>query len=590
MKPTLIYDGRCGFCKIWIHYWRQLTGDRVEYAPSQEVGNLYPQIPPEAFKESVQLVRPDGTVASGARAVYETLRMQKIYESSRVIAGVSEAAYRFIAHHRDLFYQVTRFTFGTRIEPARFTGTQWLFLRVLAVIYAIAFASLGVQITGLIGEQGILPLTDYLKAAGQTFGAARFFAAPTVFWFNSTDDMLRAICWTGVALSVLLFAGKLQRLMLALLFILYLSLSAAGQDFLTFQWDALLIEAGFLAIFLGRSRIVVWLFRLLVFRLIFLSGGVKLLSRDPSWASLDAMSFHYHTQPLPTVLAWYADKLPDWFQRDSTLLVLVIELGMPFLIFAPRRMRMFGAAFIMGLQVLILLTGNYGFFNILTLALCLFLFDDRALRRFIPRRLRERAQNPVLMGRWARAALGVVAAVIAFFGLMRIVEMTIGALPEPLLFFSRAAAPFQIVNSYGLFAVMTTTRPEIIVEGSNDGDTWLAYEFRYKPGDPQRAPRWVAPYQPRLDWQMWFAALGNFRSNLWFVAFGERLLENSRPVLGLLAKNPFPEHPPRYIRAMLYQYSFTDWNTRRRTGAWWKREPLGVYLPPIGLREASPNR
>ena len=401
MKPVLIYDGGCGFCKIWIHDWRQLTGDRVEYAASQEVGDRYPQIPLEAFKESVQLVRPDGTVASGARAVCETLRMQKIYESSRVIGGVSEALYRFIAHHRNFFYQVTRFTFGTRIEPVRFAGTQWLFLRVLAVIYAIAFASLGVQITGLIGEQGILPLTDYLKAAAQTFGAARFFAVPTVFWFNSTDDMLRAICWTGVALSALLFAGKLQRLMLALLFILYLSLSAAGQDFLTFQWDALLIEAGFLAIFLCRSRVVVWLFRLLVFRLIFLSGGVKLLSRDRSWASLDAMSFHYHTQPLPTVLAWYAEKIPDWFQRDSTLVVLVIELGMPFLIFAPRRMRMFGAAFIMGLQVLILLTGNYGFFNILTLALCLFLFDDRALRRFIPRRIRERARNPVLMGRWA---------------------------------------------------------------------------------------------------------------------------------------------------------------------------------------------
>lgn len=581
-KPVLLYDGRCGFCKIWIDYWRQLTGDRIEYAPSQEAGDQYPQIPPEAFREAVQLVRPDGTVATGARVVFETLGKEKTYTSSRVVSGLSELAYRIIARHRSFFYQVTRFTFGTQIEPARFALTQWIFLRLLAMIYAAAFASLAVQITGLIGTRGILPLHDFLDAAAGTYGPARFLNLPTLFWGNSSGAMLQAVCWTGVALAVLLFAGVLERVALVLLFVLYLSLSSAGQDFLAFQWDSLLIETGFLAIFLGRARIVPWLFRWLVFRLNFLSGSMKLLSHDPTWRNLTALDFHYHTQPLPTVFGWYADHLPRAFQHFSTLMVLVIEIGIPFLIFMPRRIRMFAAACVIGLQTLILATGNYAFFNFLSIALCLFLFDDQALRK--KWRLpfgRSPAAPPRPSDRILGAAL---AAIMLTLGLTRIIETFSFEVPEPLRWLGRLAAPYQIVNSYGLFAVMTTSRPEIIVEGSSDGETWLAYEFRYKPGNLRRAPRWVAPHQPRLDWQMWFAALSNYRANLWFVGFAARLLEGSPPVLNLLETNPFPQHPPKYVRALVYEYSFTDWATRRRTGEWWKREPRGTYLPAIGLR------
>ncbi len=588
MKPILIYDGRCSFCKIWIEYWRRLTGDRLEYAPSQEVGGQYPQIPPKAFSQAVQLVRPDGTFSSGARAVFETLRMEKTYEGSRLVAGVSELLYGFIARHRGFFYHLTRLTFGTQIEPARFVWTQWIFLRLLAITYAVAFASLGVQITGLIGANGILPLHDYLGAAARAFGATRFFAVPSVFWWNSSDEVLRGVCWAGVAFSAVLFAGKLPRLMLVFQFVLYLSLCASGQDFLTFQWDALLLEASFLAIFLGRSRSVVWLFRWLVFRLYFLSGSVKLLSHDLSWRSLTALNFHYHTQPLPVTLAWYAEKLPGWFQRGSTGLVLVVEIAVPFLIFAPRRIRMLSAGCLIGLQVLILLTGNYAFFNLLTIGLCLFLFDDQALRRFIPRTVLARPERMVARpGRLNRAMAGALAALILTLGVSRIYEAFTRELPEPLRLVARVTSPFLIVNSYGLFAVMTTSRPEIIVEGSNDGDTWAAYEFRYKPGNLRRAPRWAAPHQPRLDWQMWFAALGSYRDNLWFVAFAERLLEGSKPVLALLETNPFPDRPPRFVRAMVYEYSFTDWETHRRSGDWWKQQPLGVYLPPIGLRPVT---
>ena len=580
MKSVLLYDGRCGFCKIWIRYWRQLTGDRIEYVTSQEAGERYPQISPKSFAESVQLVRPDGSFASGARAVFETLGMEKIYESSSMLASLSEASYRFIANHRNFFYQATRFTFGTQIEPARFEVTQWIFLRLLAIIYAIAFASLGVQITGLIGASGILPVQEYLNVATETFGTMRYMNVPTVFWFSGSDSFLRVVCWAGVVFSVVLFLGKLTRWMLILAFLLYLSLSSAGQVFLSFQWDALLLEAGFLAIFLGRAHTVIWLFRWLVFRLYFLSGAVKLLSHDPAWWNLTALEFHFHTQPLPVRLAWYADKLPGGLEHGATFLVLAIEVAAPFLIFSPRRIRHAGASLMIALQVMIFLTGNYAFFNLLTLALCVFLFEDRDFH-WIPVRLRARTGRP------NRVAVVVLAVVILTLGISRMIETFEGEFPGPLDALYRVTAPFGFVNSYGLFAVMTTTRPEIIVEGSNDGQNWLPYEFRYKPGDPSRPPRWAAPHQPRLDWQMWFAALGDYRSNPWFVAFAARLLEGSPPVLALLEKNPFPDKPPRYIRATVYEYSFTHWRIRQVTGQWWKRERLGVYLSPISLRSAT---
>ena len=586
-KPILIYDGRCSFCKIWIDYWRLLTGDRIEYAAkSQDVADQYPQIPREQFGKSVQFVREDGTVASGARAVFESLDMRKTYERSRLFSWISEHVYAFVAARRDLCYAVTRLTFGTRIEPARFAATQWIFLRVLAVIYAVAFGSLAVQIKGLMGEHGISPVGTYLAAVAQQTGSAHWFILPTLFWFGVSDQMLTFACWAGVAFAAALFFGRLEKLMLVLLFALYLSLSSAGQEFLGFQWDALLVETGFLAIFLGRARIVDWLFRWLAFRLTFLSGAVKLLSRDVTWRHFTALDFHFHTQPLPTVFAWYADKLPQTFQHVSTFLVLVIEVGVPFLIFMPRRLRHVAAWSIISLQILIFITGNYTFFNVLTVAICLFLFDDRELARFTPDRILTRDSEP--LNRVQRGLIAALAGIIVMLGVGRIIETFTGDAPEPLKLLVRISSPFEIVNSYGLFAVMTTTRPEIIVEGSPDGDHWTPYVFRYKPGPLDRAPRWIQPFQPRLDWQMWFAALGNYRQNLWFVGFVVRLLEGSKDVEDLLDSNPFPDHPPRYIRAMLFEYSFTGFETHRKTGAWWKREPLGVYLPPVGMKSTAP--
>jgi hypothetical protein len=580
-KPLLIFDGKCGFCKIWIDYGRQLTGDRVDYAPSQEVGPKYPQIPKEEFSKSIQLVRPDGSVASGARAAFEVIGHERFYEQSRPFAAILEWGYRLVAGHRDFFYHATKWTFGTTIEPARFALTQWIFVRLLAAIYAIAMGSLTVQINGLVGSHGILPAADYLKAVAESAGPLRYVFVPTIFWMNASDGALLGVCIAGVAIALAVFLGFFERAGLAILFVFYLSLSAAGQEFLSFQWDSLLIEAGFLAVFLGNVRAVVWLFRWLLFRLMFMSGAVKLLSHDRTWRNLTALDYHYWTQPLPNRISWYMAQLPEWFHRMSTAFVLGIELVIPFLIFAPRRIRMFGAKLLLVLQVLILLTGNYTFFNLLAMAMCVFLFDDRDYERWFKRRDAQPATKS------ARLAVAIVTALVMSISLSRMIESFSIQPLEPLHTLVKYTAPFEIVNSYGLFAVMTTMRPEIIVEGSMDGDSWAPYSFPYKPGDPARAPRWVAPHQPRLDWQMWFAALGNYRENPWFINFAVKLLEGSPEVRGLLEADPFGGRAPQYVRAVVYDYSFTDAEERRKTGDWWKRQQKGLYLPPVGLKAMS---
>ncbi|HWY48379.1 MAG TPA: lipase maturation factor family protein [Bryobacteraceae bacterium] len=580
-NPLVLYDGNCGFCRIWIQYWTQLTANQVEYACSQEAGERFPQIPPESFGQSVQLVMPDGQLIAGARAVYTTLTFAPgmawllwLYDHLPGFAWLSEVAYRLVAAHRTLFYHLTRLTFGRRILLLRYAGVEWIFLRILAAIYFIAFTSIAVQVTGLVGEHGIAPLGRFLAAVSQNFGARGYLMLPTVFWFAHWDAMLQGVCVAGAVVSIVLFLGYFERAALVCLYVLYLSLCTAGQEFLSFQWDFLLLETGFLAIFLGNSKLVVYLFRWLVFRLTFLSGAVKLMSHDPTWRNLTAMSYHFWTQPLPTPLAWYANQLPFWFQRFSTVMVFVIELGVPFLFFAPRPWRFLGGFSLLFLQTLILLTGNYTFFNLMTMALCLFLFDDAALAKLRLGIRRVRIKPALAM---TAAIIVVVLSVSELWG------MFFGSASAEGNALVRLAAPFGIVNSCGLFAEMTTNRPEIIVQGSNDGRTWLDYEFKYKPGDLRRAPRWVAPHQPRLDWQMWFAALSGPQGAPWFDNFMVRLLQGSPEVRGLLGKDPFAGTAPKYVRALLFNYGFTNFSTRRETGDWWTQRARGLYFPAISL-------
>jgi predicted DCC family thiol-disulfide oxidoreductase YuxK len=593
-RPLLIFDGECGFCRVWVEHWKRLTGERVRYAPFQEVGERFPQVSRDEFASAVKLILPDGEVRSGAHAVFTVLAsfpdkrwLLWVYEHLPGADTLCEAAYRLIARHRSFAYHVTRLMWGSPVRPETYHVTSWLFLRLLGAIYLVAFASFGVQADGLIGSRGILPVTDFLRGVHDYLGASAYWNVPTLLWLNSGDVYLRVIWIAGVCLSLLLLCGVNVRGVRLGLFVLYLSLDTAGQVFMTYQWDALLLEAGFLAVFLGPEVVIARLFRWLLCRLMFLSGAVKLLSGDPTWRNFTALPVHYQTQPLPTPLAWYFYQFPQWFQRVSVGFLFFVELGVPLLVLAPRRIRFFAAFAIVLLQVLILLSGNYAFFNFLTIALCLFAFDDTALGKVLPKRILERLssspqakQTPVV---WRAVCLSVAALVLFTSGFEMVGEFS-GRHWVPADAVIRTIAPFEIVNTYGLFAVMTTSRPEIIIEGSNDGVTWLAYEFKYKPGKLTRRPPWVEPFQPRLDWQMWFAALGNYQSAPWILHFLERLLDGSPQVLGLLDRNPFPNAAPRYIRAQVYDYRFTTPEEHKVTGQWWQREWKGAYVPEVSLR------
>src|SRR5208282_5184391 len=588
-RPVLVFDGDCAFCRAWVEYWQRLTGERVLYTPYQEIDSRVPSLPQKDFASAVTLFLPSGEVRSGAHAVFSLLAlvpgkswMLWLYTHIPGFAWIAEMVYRVVARHRSVCFWGTRGLWGVPIEVESFDIASWLFLRTLGAVYLFAFASFAVQAAGLIGSHGISPVGEFLQSVREYYGGG-YWQLPTVFWLNAGDGMIKAVGIAGICLSVLLLLGVRWRIVRVVLFVLYLSLVTAGQEFMGYQWDALLLEAGFLAILLGSSPVVIWLYRWLLFRLMFLSGAVKLASGDPSWRHFTALPAHYETQPLPTPLAWYMYQLPEWFQQGSVGFVFFVELIVPFLIFAPRRVRLFAARAIVVLQILILLTGNYAFFNVLTIAFCLFLVDDAFWRRVLPKvGIGAAATAHKSSGGWTRAACGAFAGLALFVGGFQVAR-TFGVRWSVADVVIRSVSPLQIINSYGLFAVMTTTRPEIVIEGSNDGLTWLAYEFKYKPGELGRRPAWVAPHQPRLDWQMWFAALGDYQSDPWIVRFMARLLQGSPEVLELLGRNPFPGGAPRYIRAQLYQYRFTTPAERKITGAWWSRELKGVYVPAVSL-------
>jgi hypothetical protein len=445
---------------------------------------------------------------------------------------------------------------------------------MLAFVYFIAFASFGIQAMGLIGSHGILPVGEYLRAVRESVSTWAWWDVPTVLWFDSSDAAVKAVWILGMVSAAMAIFARRPRWPLAICWILWLSLCAAGQDFLSFQWDVLLVEVGFVALFADASVVRVGLFRWLLFRLMFFSGAVKLLSHDPTWSNLTALHYHYETQPLPTPAAWYLYQLPMGFQRASTLFVFLAELIVPFLFFAPRRLRYVAGWITIVLQLLILVSGNYTFFNLLTIALTMWLFVS--VERLEPPVtgtsrvlvLTHRAVSVILVG-----FIGVVSGMLCL-------ELFRVDLPPAGAEILGAVAPLRLVNSYGLFAVMTTTRPEIIVEGSNDGMEWRAYEFPSKPGNPLRAPPVVAPLQPRLDWQIWFAALGTYQQNRWFESFMVRLLQGEPAVLRLLRYNPFPDVPPKYVRARLYLYHFTHFGQR----GWWMREERGLYFPAASLK------
>ncbi len=606
-KPLLIFDGDCGFCRAWIKRWEKATGDKVSYAPSQEVGAQYPDIKPQEFQRAVQLVEPNGHKSSAAEAIYRTLTYCGVngwlwaYQKVPGFSVFSEWGYSVIAGHRPLFSVFTRWLWGNPAEPASYRHVRWLFLRALSLVYAVAFASFGMQAKGLIGAQGILPAHDFLSQLS-TYGPSRFWFVPTLAWLHSSDTFLVGLCVAGVLFSLALFLNVAPKWTSAILWIFYLSIVSVGGNFMGFQWDALLLETGFLAIlwspwgFLPQwsgtdspSSRVIWLLRWLVFRLMFQSALVKWLSGDTLWRQMTALTVHYQTQPLPNPLSWYVHQWPVAFHKVSCLLVFVIEGLVPLLIFMPRRPRLLAFWGLIGFQIILFVSGNYAYFNLLALVICIPLLEDSQLRSWWPDSWSEPITSPVWALPFRKYALGTVCILVWVLTVISFGHIFNIPWPRVVMVPANAVSSLRSFNSYGLFAVMTPDRPEIILEGSQDGATWREYEFRYKVGNLSRRPAQIAPFHPRLDWQMWFAALGDFRQNPWFVNLCVRLLQGSKPVLALLETNPFPENPPTMIRASLYVYRFTTRRERQETGHWWAREYKGLYCPILSFKKGASN-
>ena len=613
-KPLLIWDGQCHFCRRWIERWREITGGAVDYATSQESAERCPEIPREQFERSVILVESDGSVFSGAEAVFRSLRCRSSkkwlawsYYHVPGFAPISESVYKIISLNRRFASVITRLLWGNDVRPPTYFVARRWFLRALGLIFLIAFVSLWVQIDGLIGSNGITPAREFLPAARAQLGDRAWSILPTLCWFNSSDAFLHFLCGGGVALSLLLIFGIAQALSLVGLVAFYLSLTIAGQTFLSFQWDILLIETGFLSIFVAPwrlwpkrgtdppvSRAAIFLLKLLLFKLMVMSGMVKLTSGDDSWWDLTALDYHYWSQPLPTVIGWWADQSPEWFKKFSVAFCLVVEIIVPFFIWTPRRLRLLACGLLIFLQITIAATGNYCFFNLLAVALCLLLVDDVVWRQKSATviRLREATARQADRRDEYSDRLSTYVAVVVIVLTLPLNAQLIYSAFKPEAEWSRLlgsvyarAESFRIVNGYGLFRVMTKDRREIVIEGSADGIDWQSYEFKWKPGDVMRAPGWCAPHQPRLDWQMWFAALGLYRQNPWFVQTVISLLHGKPEVAALFERNPFPQSPPRYVRATVYRYRFTTAEEHQATGASWKRQELGEYLPGVSLED-----
>jgi hypothetical protein len=486
---------------------------------------------------------------------------------------------------------------------------RWIFLRALGLIFFSAFYSLARQVHGLIGERGILPVGTYLQQISEALhGVSRYWYAPSIFWVRSEDSALTAAVVLGIVCSLFLAANVWPRVMTVICTTLFLSFIATLQDFSSYQSDGMLLEAGLISIWfaprglrpgLGAhdppSRISLLMLRWEWFRIYFESGLVKLMSGDVHWRDFTAMDAYYQNGPLPAWPGWYVQHLPHWFHAGTVALTLAVELFVVWAVFMPRRVRLACFGIVTALQIGIIATANYAFLNYLVLMLGFLLLDDRSIE-WIATRIRRQTSEargvpppheplpPELVRVGAVSRSRSPARVLSealvlgwifyatFWAFIAPGSGSILGAPE------RVLAPFRVANAYGLFATMTEQRYEIEFQGSNDGGrTWIAYPFRYKPQDPMERPGIYAPYQPRFEWNLWFASLESWQASPWVVAAQARLVTGSDEVLALFRRDPFKGHPPALVRTVRWQYWFTSPEAKRKTGAWWTREFLGEF-------------
>ena len=461
-----------------------------------------------------------------------------------------------------------------------------LFPRLLGIIYFFALAPFLFQIQGLIGSQGILPVELYLNHFRHKLGKRRFYWLPTLFWVNCSDRALMALPAAGTLLSVLLICGVYPSLLLPLLFLIHLSIVTVGQDFLSFGWEMYFLEISCNAFFMSLTptpNLAIWIsFYLLIFRFHLQAGTSKLISKEKVWRDLTALSYHYESQPLPNTIAWFFHKLPLWFHKFSTVFALAIEIVLPFALFGPKEMQLAAFCGFFLLQFFIWVSGNYSYLNHMTVVLISLLISDAYLSHFLT--IPKVDPNPLYLD----VFLYLVGAALIILQLLR---LWIHFFPNRKM--ARVflyVEPFHIANRYGIFAIMTRTRYEIVIKGSADGRNWKEYLFWYKPSELTRRPRRISPYQPRIDWQAWFLPFQDFNSCVWFQNFLFRLLQGSKPVLALLRFNPFPDNPPKYLRAIVYVYEFSSTSTKKARGEWWNRIYVKDTHPPYPLSRGKALR
>ena len=522
------------------------------------------------------------------------------------------------------FARAAKWLLGPESGDAGHLGSRWIFLRALGVIFFSAFYSLAYQAEGLIGPNGILPANLYLDTVSKfEHGLAKLWFAPSVFWLSSTDRALMIVCWIGMVAAALLFLNICPRGMTAICLVCFLSFIGTLQDFASYQSDGMLLEAGFLCLFFAPwgwrpkwgafsppSRACTFLLLWEWFRIYFESGMAKMLGGDPEWRHFTAMYEYYQNGPLPTWVGYYVQHAPHWFHWATALATLVMELGIVLMLFLPRRFRLICFFIVTPWEIGVILTANYAFLNYLVLALGFLLLDDKFLVKIAPKKwfrkyhimVAMRAEDARETESSAPAAAGAPKIKSAFSHAVALVGMTVAGICFAWIFYATSAEmigmlspnnplphspvealePFRIANQFGLFGVMTRGRYEIEFQGSNDGGkTWTAYPYRYKPQAVNEAPGIYAPYQPRFDWNLWFASLGSWRQYQFVLGTEEELLLGSREVLSLFAHNPFPNGPPQEIRCVIWQYWFTSLAEKRATGDWWTHKFLGLYAPTL---------
>jgi len=636
-RPLMIWDGECHFCSGWIRRWQSYTQGTVDYETFQSVGTRFAELGDKDYSKAVYLVLPDGRAFRGAEAVFESLSLApghglglKLYHHLPGFKAVSDWFYGSVAHNRQWLSLLTKIFIGDPGVPSTYRFSSMLFLRLLGLIFLVAFVSFWAQAAGLVGDHGIIPISDYFNALNGVKDATantRFWSAPSLLWLFPNNFGLNWLAGVGSACSLLLMMGLVPGWALIGCVVTYASLRNGVPIFLNFQWDALLVESGFVALFLAPwglwqrawapreppviGRLSIWW---LMFKLMVMSALVKILTNgigpgpdhpglfrrmmasltgvpigNNTWLDGTALQFHYFTQPIPASTSWWFHNQSAWVHAYSLWACMLIELVVPFAFFGPRRLRHLAALLQVCLQIALLASGNYGFFNLLTLVLCVPLFDDT----FWPERVRKiigseppppRRLLPPVLRLTGQMTRGLFAGFILLVGMLQFwitwEQRTQNPPPAPrdatlAEAVTVRASQLGVANSYGLFRVMTVDRPEIVIEGSSDGVNWREYQFVWKPGDPLRQPTFTTPHMPRLDWQMWFAALEIYYDHqmpTWLPLFCAQLRVGNPAVLALLDQNPFPaDAPPQNIRIKVYLYHFTTPEEFEKTGAWWTR-------------------